>query len=158
MASTIYQSIRLALVDLFKGLYPCFDVFCEEINKTQNDEPEPDLEDYVFLEIIPTGNVTASAFHTDRTVLVEASLHTRAESNDEYLTMAQEVDGALRPVFRFQDGGETRAITVPDVAYKVVDRVLHCTFTLSFRDSMAEPEQPPAMAELETAVKINEGA
>ena len=31
MATTIYQSIKLAMVGLFKGRYPDFDVFCEEI-------------------------------------------------------------------------------------------------------------------------------
>lgn len=39
------------MIGLFKGKYPDFDVFCEEIAKTQNDEPEPDLEDYIFLDI-----------------------------------------------------------------------------------------------------------
>ena len=43
MATTIFQSIKGSLVSLFKGLYPAFDVFCEEIPKTQNDEAEPDL-------------------------------------------------------------------------------------------------------------------
>lgn len=81
MATTIYQSIKLAMVGLFKGKYPAFDVFCEEIAKTQNDEPEPDLEDYIFLDIIPAGSTTVDAEHTDRRVLVDASIHTRSESN-----------------------------------------------------------------------------
>jgi len=135
VATTIYQSIKLAMVSLFKGKYPAYDVFCEEIAKTQNDEPEPDLEDYIFL------------------VLVDASIHTRSESNADYLTISQEVDDLLRPVFRFEDGGEARAITVPDVACKVVDRVLHCTFTLAFRDSIQEPPPLPYMETLDTSVK-----
>ena len=116
MATTIYQSIKLAMVSLFKGKYPAYDVFCEEIAKTQNDEPEPDLEDYIFLDIIPAGSATVDAEHTDRRVLVDASIHTRSESNADYLTISQEVDDLIRPVFRFEDGGEARAITVPDVA------------------------------------------
>lgn len=158
MATTIFQSIKGSLVSLFKGLYPAFDVFCEEIPKTQSDEPEPDLVNYVFLDIIPTGNETIGLYHTDRRVLVDVSLHTESESNGQYLTMAQEVDDALRPVFRFEDGGEARAITVPDVSFKVVDKVLHCSFTLAFRDSTQEPEQPPVMEELETTIKTNERA
>lgn len=156
MAATIFQSVKASLVNLFKGLYPAFDVFCEEIPKTQNDEPEPDLEDYIFLDIIPTGNETIGPCHTERRVLIDAALHTKSESNGIYLTMAQEIDDALRPAFRFEDGGEARAITVPDVSFKVVDWVLHCSFTLAFRDSKEEPPQPPAMGELNTAIKTNE--
>lgn len=146
---TIYESIKGSLVSLFRGLYPEFDVFCEEIPKTQNDEPERDIVDYVFLDIIPAANTTVDAYHTDRRVLVDAAIHTASESNGEYLRMSQEVDSALRPVFCFEDGGEARAITVPDIAFKVVDRVLHCTFTLSFRDSVQEAPQPPLMEELD---------
>ena len=96
MATTIYQSIKLAMVSLFKGKYPAYDVFCEEIAKTQNDEPEPDLEDYIFLDIIPAGSATVDAEHTDRRVLVDASIHTRSESNADYLTISQEVDDLIR--------------------------------------------------------------
>ena len=158
MATTIYQSIKLAMVSLFKGKYPAYDVFCEEIAKTQNDEPEPDLEDYIFLDIIPAGSATVDAEHTDRRVLVDASIHTRSESNADYLTISQEVDDLIRPVFRFEDGGEARAITVQDLTFKVVDRVLHCTFTLAFRDSVELPPQPPVMEELETTINTSKEA
>ena len=153
MASTIFESIKESLVGLFKGLYPAFDVFCEEIPKTQNDATEPDIEDYIFLDSVPAANTTASAAHTDRRVLVDAAIHTASESNAEYLRIGQEVDGAVRPVFRFTDGGEARAITVTDVSLKVVDRVLHCTFTLAFRDSIQEPPPLPYMETLDTSVK-----
>lgn len=79
MASTIFESIKESLVGLFKGLYPAFDVFCEEIPKTQNDAPEPDIEDYIFLDIVPAANTTASAYHTDRRVLVDAAIHTASD-------------------------------------------------------------------------------
>lgn len=147
--ATVYESIKGSLVSLFKGLYPAFDVFCEEISKTQNDEPEPDIKDYVFLDIIPAANTTVDAYHTDRRVLVDAAIHAASESNGEYLQISEAVDSALRPVFRFEDGGEARAITVPDLSFKVVDRVLHCTFTLSFRDSIQEPSELPLMEELD---------
>lgn len=154
MATTVYQSIKLAMVSLFKGKYPAFDVFCEEIAKTQNDEPEPDLEDYIFLDIIPAGNSTVDAEHTDRRVLMDISIHTRSERNADYLSISQEVDDLLRPVFCFEDGGEARAITVPDVEYKVVDRVLHCTFILAFRDSVQEPPPLPLGATLDLRAKM----
>lgn len=153
MASTIYHSIRQALIALFKGRYPDFDVFCEEIAKTQNDAPEPDLEDYIFLDIIPVGNTTVDAEHTDRRLLVSVSIHTKEESSAGYLAMSQEVDGLVRPVFRFEDGGEARAVTVPEASFQVVDRVLHGSFTLSFRDSAEEPAPPPFMETLDSSVK-----
>lgn len=153
MSVTIYQSIKVSLIALFKGLYPAFDVFGEEIARTKDDGQQPELEDYVFLDILPTGNTTLGQYHTDRRVLVDAAVHTAEETNDGYLTMAQEIDSALRPVFRFEDGGEARAVTVADTAFRIVDRVLHCTFTLSFRDSVEELEQPPVMEELETRIK-----
>lgn len=156
MATSIFESIKKALISLFKGLYPASDVFCEEIPKTQNDEPEPDLEDYVFLEIIPTGNTTVNPYHTDRMVLVSAAIHTKSESNQDYLKISQEVDDAVRPVFRFQDGGEARAITVPDISFRVVDKVLQVSFTLAFRDSIEESPQLPVMEDLEMSVKTTE--
>lgn len=156
MAASIFESIKKALISLFKGLYPAFDVFCEEIPKTQNDEPEPDLEDYVFLEVIPTGNTTADPYHTDRMVLVSVAIHTKSESNQDYLKIFQEVDGAVRPVFRFQDGGEARAITVPDISFRVVDKVLQVSFTLAFRDSIEESPQLPVMEDLEMFIKTTE--
>lgn len=158
MATTIYQSIKASLVSLLKGLYPAFDVFCEEISKTQNNEPEPDLEDYIFLDIIPAGNTSVGLYHTDRRILVDVAFHTKEETNEGYLIMSQEVDSTLRPVFHFEDGGEARAITVQEISFKVVDKVLHCTFTLAFRDSVEAPPQPPIMEELETTIKTKERA
>lgn len=157
MGTTIFQSIKTSLVRLFKLLYPACDVFCEEIPKTQNGE-EADLENYVFLDIIPTGNETLGPYHTERRVLIDTSVHTKSESNNEYLMMAQEIDDILRPTFPFEDGGEVRAITVPDIAFKVVDKVLHCTFTLAFTDSKQEPPPLPVMEELDTTIKTNERA
>ena len=77
------------------------------------------------------------------------------ESNLEYLQISQELDDLLRPVFRFTDKGEARAVTIPDLAFNIVDKVLHATFTLAFRDSIEEPEAPPLMAELESNIRTN---
>lgn len=81
---------------------------------------------------------------------MDAAIHTKGESNLEYLQISQELDDLLRPVFRFTDKGEARAVTIPDLAFNIVDKVLHATFTLAFRDSIEEPEAPPLMAELES--------
>ena len=133
MATTIYEAIRSSLIALLKGCWPAFDVFGEGIDKTQE----------------------AGRGYTDRSILVDAALHTKGESNLEYLQISQELDDLLRPVFRFTDKGEARAVTIPDLAFNIVDKVLHATFTLAFRDSIEEPEAPPLMAELESNIRTN---
>lgn len=154
MATTIFESIKDSLIHLFKGLYPAFDITCEELPRTRENGGTPAVEDYIFLDIIPAGNETRGPHQTDRRVLVDVALHAKPETNGVYLQMIQEVDAALRPVFRFEDGGEARAVTLPDVSFRIVDKVLHCTFTLAFTDSGPEPESPPLMEEL--SANINE--
>ena len=146
---TIYESIRDALVSLLKGAFSDFDVFCEEISKTQDGVVQPVLTQWIFLDLIPSGNETVSADFVDRSILIDIAVHTESELNRDYLQISQQLEPLLRPVFRFSDGGESRAITVPDVSFKMVDRVLHCTFTLSFRDSRQEPPAGELMEELE---------
>lgn len=146
-----FESIKDSLVRLFKLHCPTFDVHCEEIVRTQGDEHIFDNDNYIFIAIIPVGNKTLDMYHTDRTITVDAAMHTHGELNAEYMDLAQELDGMIRPVFRFSD----RAITVPDVSFRVVDRVLHCTFTLSFIDSVDETEPLPLMGELDIENKTD---
>lgn len=113
MATTIYEAIRSSLIALLKGCWPAFDVFGEGIDKTQ-EAGRAELEDYIYLDIIPSGNQPAGRGYTDRSILVDAALHTKGESNLEYLQISQELDDLLRPVFRFTDKGEARAVTIPD--------------------------------------------
>lgn len=155
MATTIYEAIRSSLITLLKGRWPAFDVFCESIDKTQ-ESGQAELEDYIYLDITPSGNQPAGRGYTDRSILVDTAIHTKGESNREYLQISQELDDLLRPVFRFTDKGDTRAVTLPDLAFNIVDRVLHATFTLSFRDSIEEPKAPMLIKELETTIKTNE--
>ena len=154
MATTIYEASRSSLIALLKGCWPAFDVFGEGIDKTQ-EAGRAELEDYIYLDIIPSGNQPAGRGYTDRSILVDAAIHTKGESNLEYLQISQELDDLLRPVFRFTDKGEARAVTIPDLAFNIVDKVLHATFTLAFRDSIEEPEAPPLMAELESNIRTN---
>lgn len=154
MATTIYESIKNSLIALFKGRWPAFDVFCEAIDKTQ-ENGQAELEDYIYLDIIPSGNQPAGRGYTDRSILVDAAIHTKSESNREYLQISQALDELLLPVFRFTDKGDARAITITDLAFKTVDKVLHATFTLSFRDSIEELEAPPLMEELESNIRTN---
>lgn len=145
----VFQEIKTALIKAFKGQFPAFDVTCEDLTKTDEPGRDHDLEDWIYLDITPTGNETATPFHTDRRVLVDVAIHTASEKNADYLDMMPQVDALVRPVFRFGN----RAITVANIELKVVDQILHGIFTLSFRDSWEEPEAPPFMETLETSVK-----
>jgi len=145
----VFTIIKDALIGLLNGLYPSFEVCYEEIPRTAGDDGTDDLEDYFFLEIIPTGSTTVDAYHTRHRLLVNIAAHDRAESNGKYLSMAHRIGSAVRPVFRFGD----RAITVPEVGCKVVDKVLHCTFTLEFTDSVEDTEQFDLMEQLDTTIK-----
>lgn len=150
MAGTL-EEVKNALIKQFKNFFPTFDVFCEEIVRTEDDDPEAGLEDWIYLDIISASNITANEYHTDRSILIDASIHVKKESNAEYLQISQEVDGMIRPVFRFG----ARAITVQNIEFKTVDKVLHAIFTLSFRDTVDEPEQLPYMETLEDSVKTD---
>ena len=155
MATTIYEAIRSSLIALLKGRWPAFDVFGEEIDKTQ-EAGRAELEDYIYLDIIPSGNRPVGRGYTDRSILVDAAIHTRGESSRAYLQISQALDELLLPVFRFTDKGDSRAVTITDLAFNIVDKVLHATFTLSFRDSITEPEAPPLIEELEANIRTNQ--
>lgn len=150
MADT-FQEIKAALIKAFKGKFPAYAVSCEDITKTDETGRGNDLEDWIFLDLTPAGNSTASPFHTDRRMLVDAAIHTASEKNADYLAMMPVVDALIRPVFHFGD----RAITVHELEMKVVDKVLHSIFALEFRDSWEEPETPPFMETLELSTKPN---
>ena len=87
MATTIYEAIRSSLIALLKGRWPAFDVFGEGIDKTQ-EAGQTELEDYIYLDIIPSGNQPAGRGYTDRSILVDAAIHTKGESNLEYRVRA----------------------------------------------------------------------
>ena len=147
----IFQEIKAALIKAFKGEFPSYAVSCEDLTKTDEPGRGNDLENWIFLDLMPAGNSTASPFHTDRRVLVDAAIHPATEKNADYLAMMPVVDALIRPVVRFGD----RAITVHELEMKVVDKVLHGIFTLEFRDSWEEPEAPPFMETLEISTKPN---
>ena len=77
MATTIYEAIRSSLIALLKGCWPAFDVFGEGIDKTQ-EAGRAELEDYIYLDIIPSGNQPAGRGYTDRSILVDATPRARA--------------------------------------------------------------------------------
>lgn len=143
-----YLSIKSSLSTLLKGLYPAFDIFFEEISKTEEDDFQNEMEDYFFVDIIPVSNVTLGKSFTEMNLVIDIAGHTKAEKNEEYLIMADTIDAAIRPVFHFED----RAITVAETSSKVVDKVLHYTFPLVFVVAKEETYTDPMMGELDVKI------
>lgn len=148
----ILQTLFEALAGLLKRLLPGFDILGEEIQRTGDDNPEAACEDWIYISLTPAGNETYGSWQTERRIICDIAAHTRDESNTAYRSMSGRLDSAIRPVLRF--GG--RAITVPDLSCRVVDRVLHCTFTLTFFEGQEPDNGFPVMEELDTNLERNE--
>lgn len=148
----VFEEIRTALVKAFKGLFSAYDVFCEDIERTDPLDETAASENWVRIDMQPVVNKTVNRWHTDRRILVDVAIHTASERNKDYHAIEPAVDSLIRPYFCFAD----RAVTVPEIDFKVADRVLHATFTLSFRDSRPEAEPPqPFMQELDVKYNVN---
>ncbi len=145
----VFEEIRRALVRAFKGLFSAYDVFCEEIQRTDGADETAAAENWIYIDMQPVVNQTVNRWHTDRQIFIDIAIHTASEKNKDYYAIMPAVDGLIRPYFCFGN----RAITVADLNFKVVDRALHAAFTLAFRDSCPEPEPPPFMQELDTNIK-----
>lgn len=150
--SNIYSQIKDAIVRALKKALPDMDVASEYLFKTDYGG-QADIKDYIYVGLTPVSRATASAYHTRHSVVIDLAAHTAAERNADYWTLAETIDHSLRPVIRWDD----RAITVPSVDYKIVDRILHCTFTLSFVDSCEEPDQYPLAETLEADIITPKG-
>lgn len=137
-----YIEIKESLIRLLKGCDPEISVFAEEIRQIRDN-------DYYFIEIIPTGNITVDRYFTDRQVFISIAYHESRERNSAYLEKAGELDNAIRPVFRFGD----RAATIQDSSSRIVDHVLQFSFRIRYRTSCKEKEEFEIMGELEAEIK-----
>lgn len=124
--------VKSALTRLLKSLYPSYNIFYED----------PDLKQtpLFYVEIIPVGAKTFSATHTDKTIAFDIGCQTESRKKHEYNDIAETIDGAIRPVFRFAG----RSITVNHAEWRVVDGMLHYTFSIAYRDSFDIPDDPDA--------------
>ena len=146
--SNTYTTIRTALIKALHGLSPNSDILGEPIAKTNSADPTAATEDYYYIDIIPAGNTSVGAYLTLRTVLVDIAAHLASESHKEYLVLSDKIDKLFRPAFSFGD----RAITVNDSSSRVVDNVLHYTFTISCYDTTATEPELPYMETLNTVI------
>lgn len=145
-------AIKNSILKLLKSLDPEIDVFFEEIRGTDEGHGLSTEDSWYFLSLIPSGMETVDACYTDQNYLVDIAYHEKSESNTRYLIKFVELDALFRPVFSFGD----RKITVEEATEKVVDHVLHYSFSLRFRHSEEKEESYPAMEELETEIKKEE--
>ncbi len=141
--------IKNSLIGLLKRFDPGTDVFFDEIKSTDEGHGMNRHRTYYFVEMIPNVNETVDRFMTDIGVLVDVAYHEEHESNTAYLMKAAQLDGIIRPVFSFGD----RHITVPETSSKVIDHVLHCCFTISFRQARETTAAFQEMGELEITAK-----
>ncbi|WP_276949788.1 phage tail terminator family protein [Acetatifactor muris] len=139
MADVLVQ-IKNEIIRLLKQLDPEVDVYFEEIKSTDTEHGATVPETYYFVDMVP-GSSTVDRVITDKGILVDVAYHEKEESSTAYLLKTEKLDGLFRPVFSFGD----RHITVPAVNHRIVDHVLHTSFTLSFRH--AEEAQDHEMME-----------
>lgn len=147
-----YSQIKDAIVRAIKTKLPDMDVSSEYFAKTDYGG-QSDINDYIYVGLTPVSRTTTSACHTRHSVVIDLAAHTASERNADYWALADTIDHAIRPVIRWDD----RAITVPNVTYKIVDRILYCTFTLTFWDSEEAVEQYPLAETLETEIITHKG-
>jgi len=139
--------MKESLIVLLKQLDPKVDVFAEEIELIKS-EAGDHSKTYYFVDIIPTGSQTIDEYYTDMTVFIDVAYHDASEKNAVYLQKQMEIDAAIRPVLHFGD----RYITINNSSSRVVDRILHYSFSLSFRVSREKTNEFEPMGELEMMI------
>ena len=147
-----YSQIKDALVQALKTVLPDMDVTSEHLAKTDYGG-RSNITDYIYIGLTPVSRETVSAYHTRHSVVIDLAVHTAREDNAGYWALADTIDHSIRPVIRWGD----RAITDPSVDYKIVDRIVHCTFTLSYIDSADVQEQYPLAETLEADIITPQG-
>lgn len=147
----ILQAVKDAAIRLLKDYDPDTEVYAEEIMRTDETLDTGDGKWY-FVEAVPTSFTTVSRLQTEAALTVSVDYHEPGWSIRGYGEKAAALDGILRPVFRFEAGGEMRGITVPKVSINISGGLLHTTFPLVFLISSDEPELP-MIGGLESAVK-----
>ncbi len=133
MADVLTQ-IKDEIIRLLKRLDPDVDVYFEEIKGTGAEHGATVPQTYYFVDMVP-GSSTVDGVMTDMAVLVDVAYHEMGESNTAYLLKTGALDGLFRPVFSFGD----RHVTIPAVGHRIVDHVLHSSFTISFRQAKEVP-------------------
>lgn len=146
----ILQTVKDAAIRLLSDHDPEADVYGEEIIRTGETLDTGDRDDrkWYFVEVIPTSFTTISPLQTEVSLTVSIDYYEPGESIRQYGQKAVDLNGVIRPVFRFNVDGETRGITVSRVNVNISGGLLHVTFPLIFLVSDDGPELP-TMEDLE---------
>lgn len=136
--------IKDAVITAINNRFPSFDVCFEEIPQTDDK-----LGDYIFAKIYPISLTTVSKYLSDVSIMVDIAACCDNYSNSKYLELAMQIDELFRPVFQFGD----RYITVADADTRIVDQILHYSFTLDFRVTRDIIDDSELMLTLESKIE-----
>lgn len=126
------KEIRTALAGVIRGLFPKWELYL-------NNNPDAKA-DYIVLELAEDRETVDPVYYDRR---IDVDIHViplpdvRGNVDRRTLYDAQDkLEHAFLPVFKLGD----RHITIHGTSSRIVDAVLHFSFTLSFTDY--EPEEP----------------
>ncbi|MEG3030097.1 MAG: hypothetical protein RR827_06825 [Oscillospiraceae bacterium] len=135
------NNIEDAIVLKLQNAFPDIDRFTDEISR-QSDKQ-------FFIDIFGISEKTDGANHTQKFADMDIVYKDKNHSQENYHQIAEMLDGLFRPVFYFKN----RALTVDKTNISIVDEILHFTFSISYRDSIAEK----AHGQMMENIKLNLG-
>lgn len=135
--------IKDAVISAINNRFPAFDVYFEAIPQTDDK-----LGDYIFVKIYPLARQTVSKYLSDVSIMIDIAACCDNYSNSKYLELDMQIDELFRPVFQFGD----RYITVADADTRIVDHILHYSFTLDFRVTRDIIDDSELMLTLESKI------
>lgn len=141
----MYIAVKDSIVKQLNEHFPDTDIFTEEIPDTKHK-----VGNYFFISILPISTETVNSHFTQISMLVDIAGYLKAERNNDYIRLSMKLDDIFRPVFNFED----RAITIRSADTRIVDSVLHYTFTLNFTVSKAIIEDNDLMDQLDSNYKL----
>lgn len=142
----VFDIIQDALAQQLDGLFNSIPVWFDEALGTGDGETPEQDGDFIFVDILIPGLTTQGPQRTEVGTLVDIALYKKNADRREYRKLTEKIDKQFRPVFHFGD----RAITVNTGEPKIVEGVLHYSFSFRFIPDCGEALEPgePVMGDL----------
>ena len=126
------RAIQKALVELLKSKYPNYEVYFDNIEKSN--------APYFYIEMFVRSGVGDYTYF-DRTVQVDITFRPIEDKygrikRSELYEMSDSLECLFRPVLKVDD----RYITINDFEHTFIDEVLHFIFNLEFEDAFTDEE------------------
>ena len=126
------RAIQKALVELLKSKYPNYQVYFDNIEKSN--------APYFYIEMFVRSGVGDYTYF-DRTVQVDITFRPIEDKygrikRSELYEMSDSLECLFRPVLKVDD----RYITINDFEHTFIDEVLHFIFNLEFEDAFTDEE------------------